>query len=275
MSDTAVEDGRDGGKKNCIVGADRDRESYHTGGKRCASLQEIEAAVPAPQLFHFISCIFIFKPSVRELVRRYGLIAWSPSVVEESLLEASQAKSIASTSKSNRKAKKTIKITPVLKLATSSVGDTAENEMHEKSTFSTIQILRSLVVHLKPLQAKKASLDWAEQYVQESDTGDTEDRLLRQMKHQYNNLLIKSNVCERKARSSTSDHKRREIRRQMRQEKRNCFEEGRKLEESFLGRVEFKGSINHMTVHETKDGEDGSMNEEEIYVDDFEQINEL
>jgi len=229
---------------------------YPVGDKRCVSLQELEASVPASILLQFISSVFINKPTVRELIRRHGRMAWGTAASNQISSSSSR--------------KQHIKITPVVQL-----GGVSSNILSGVGSFSTVQILRSLAVCLKPLKAKKAAIEWAEQYALENDVGDHELKMIRQWKQQYSVHEIKTTVHERRTRLSTSEHKRKEIRSELLKMKRQYFAEGQKLEASLLSRVEFTGEGEIYSSEDAATINSPTEHIEEIYYpDDFELVEE-
>ena len=267
-----------------------DRELYLIGDKRCVSLRELEESVPAHVLIKFISCVFINRPTVRELVRQHGKTAWGSSAGNQadtgpknssssatSSSSSSAAERNSSSSRRKRQAvstsngKKTsknsqpIKIAPVVQLGAASFDRILPNV----GLFSSLQILRSLAVCLKPLAAKKASIEWAEQYALENDVSDDVHKMIRKWKQKYSALEIKSKVHERRTRLSMSELKIKEIKKKQKQEWQKFFAEGQKLEESLLGRVEFKGSCANYDSP-TSGNNDGGAEEDSSYSDDFE-----
>lgn len=246
---------------------------YPVGDKRCVSLQELEASVPAHILLQFISSVFINKPTVRELIRRHGRTVWGMAASNQTTSSASSSSTTTSSLSSQRKKlsrEHHIKMTPVMQLEGAS-----SNIVLDVGAFSTVQILRSLVVCLRPLKAKKAAIEWAEQYTLENDVGDHEKRMIRQWKQQYCALEIKMTVHERRTRLSNSEHKRKEIRSELSKVKRQYFAEGQKLEESLLGRVEFTGVGKNCNSDDAVTRNRSTEYIEEIqYPDDFEPVGE-
>ena len=92
---------------------------YPVGDKRCVSLQELEASVPAHILLQFISSVFINKPTVRELIRRHGRIVWGMAASNQTTSSASSSSTTTSSLSSQRKKlsrEHHIKMTPVMQL---------------------------------------------------------------------------------------------------------------------------------------------------------------
>ena len=237
---------------------------YPFGDKRCVSLQELEASVPAHVLLQFVSSVFINKPTVRELIQRHGRTAWGTSAGNQT----SPSSSSSSSSKGKKPSRKQpIKITPVVRL-----GGASSHTFPSAGVFSTIQILRSLVVCLRPLKAKKAAIEWAEQRALENDLGDGQHKMIRRWKQQYSAHEIKTTVRERRTRLSVSEHKRKETKSQVYKAKRQYFAEGQKLEESLLGRIEFTGGAETYGVELGTNDDDipGDDDDDMYYPDDFE-----
>ena len=70
---------------------------YPLGGRRCLTLKELEESVPSNVLLECYSCLTLQKPSIREIVKKYGKTVWGQPTTKNSFGES---KDVTNTSKS-------------------------------------------------------------------------------------------------------------------------------------------------------------------------------
>jgi 23S rRNA U2552 (ribose-2'-O)-methylase RlmE/FtsJ len=331
---------------------------YPKGTRHCLTLKELEANVPSKVLLQCYSCLMLNKPSLRELVRKYGQIQWgqttnttnnnsnttnnsskhhphhsedantnastpkttaniSSTTTNKHVVSAEATSAAAASKNSNMQVTKTISGDTKLPakqpkkrrnntFSSANVSNTRENtrvtgelaaaaaavdmdRARTITTFSTVQILRSLAVCLKTIPAKKAALQWAEQQLMTDSNGQDPHRLLGQWKQYFQKLELKATVVSRKkTRTKMSKQTKKERHLLKKKELKEYFIEGQEIERNILEnhfdmttRSVYEPPYRRGGGTESQDGGgsgSGSGGEDELastmYPDDFEDDDE-
>ena len=216
--------------------------SVHTGElslrkstrrRPCLTLAELEGCVPPRVLLQFVSCIFIQKPTIRDLVRLYGKVKWvtrQPSI-GGGKYTAVKPEGCTSDLRSGE--------------TTNADGVLLANFSETTQIYSTIELLRSLSVALQSLPAKKAALHWAEQQLfDETNTEHSPYKLLISWKLAYQKMELRANVVKRRQGGPRSRKLRRKVlRHQQRERKQQAFREGQRMESEMIEMMRLR--INH------------------------------